>query len=69
MKKREASDVDDLRSEYDPASLKGGVRGKYLSRYLAGTNLALLEPKVRKAFPTDAAVNRALRSLMRARPA
>ena len=55
---------DDLRAEYDLSSLKGGVRGKYLKRYQAGTNLALLAPDVRSAFPTDEAVNDALRSLM-----
>jgi hypothetical protein len=55
---------DDLRSEYDPSELKDGVRGKYLERYRKGTNLALLAPDVRVAFPTDEAVNQALRSLM-----
>ena len=55
---------DDLRPEYDASVLKGGVRGKYLERYRAGTNLALLAPDVRAAFPTDEAVNQALRSLM-----
>jgi hypothetical protein len=40
------------------------VRGKHLERYRAGTNLALLTPDVRAAFPTDEAVNQALRSLM-----
>ena len=29
---------DDLRPEYDFASMKGGVRGKYAKRYRAGTN-------------------------------
>jgi hypothetical protein len=57
-------DDDDLRPEYDLSQLKGGVRGKYLERYRAGTNLALLAPDVRAAFPTDEAVNQALRSLM-----
>ena len=55
---------DDLRPEYDLAQLKGAVRGKYLERYNAGTNLARLAPEVRAAFPTDEAVNQALRSLM-----
>lgn len=55
---------DDLRPEYDPSELKGGVRGKYLQRYRKGTNLALLAPDVRAAFPTDEAVNQALRSLI-----
>ncbi|MBI2825586.1 MAG: hypothetical protein HYX69_12960 [Planctomycetia bacterium] len=56
---------DDPRPEYDVSQLKGGVRGKYLDRYRAGTNLALLAADVRAAFPTDEAVNDALRSLMR----
>jgi hypothetical protein len=59
-------DSDDLRPEYDFASLEGAVRGKYYRRYRAGVNLALLEPEVAQAFPTDAAVNEALRSAMRA---
>jgi hypothetical protein len=55
---------DDLLPEYDLSQLKGGVRGKYFERYQSGTNLALLAPDVRQAFPTDEAVNNALRSLM-----
>jgi hypothetical protein len=50
--------------EYDLSQLKGGVRGKYYERYQAGTNLALLEPDIRRSFPTDEAVNTALRRLM-----
>lgn len=57
-------DDDDLRPEYDPSLLRGGARGKYYERYRAGTNLARLAPDVRAAFPTDEAVDRALRSLM-----
>jgi hypothetical protein len=65
MKKvKDVPDDDELRPEYDASVLKGGVRGKYLERYRAGTNLALLAPEVRAAFPTDEAVNQALRSLM-----
>jgi hypothetical protein len=56
---------DELRPEYDLSQLQGGERGKYLDRYRAGTNLALLAPDVRAAFPTDEAVNEALRSLMK----
>ena len=58
------SDDDDLEPEYDLDRLKGGVQGKYLERYRAGTNLALLAPDVRAAFPTDDAVNQALRSMI-----
>jgi hypothetical protein len=54
--------VDELRHEYDLASLlKNGVRGKYAKRYEQGTNLVLLSPDVAKDFPTDEAVNEALR--------
>lgn len=59
--KKDAVD-DDLRPEYDLAELlKKGVRGKYAERFRAGTNLVLLEPDIAKAFPTDQAVNEALR--------
>jgi hypothetical protein len=56
---------DDLCPEYDLSKLQGGVRGKNYKRYQAGTNLALLATDVRAAFPTDEAVNKALRSVMR----
>ena len=54
----------DLRPEYDFATMKGGVRGKYSKRYRAGTNLVLLDPEVSRAFPTDEAVNQALRAVL-----
>ena len=54
--------VDELRHEYDLAALlKNGVQGKYAKRYEQGTNLVLLSPDVAKDFPTDEAVNEALR--------
>jgi hypothetical protein len=55
-----------LRPEYDFSKLKGGVRGKYLKRYRAGTNLVLLSPDVAEFFPDGKSVNAALRSLIRA---
>jgi hypothetical protein len=65
MKKEDNSTTEDeLRPEYDLSKLQGGVRGKYFERYQAGTNLALLAPEIRAAFPTDEAVNQALRSLL-----
>jgi hypothetical protein len=64
MSEAERQSKDDLRPEYDRADLGMGIRGKHLGRYRAGTNLALLSPDVRAAFPTDEAVNRALRSLL-----
>ena len=66
MRKANRREPDEMRSEYDFSSMKGGVRGKYVRRFRAGTNLVLLEPEVAKAFPTDAAVNEALRTILRA---
>jgi len=65
MKKvNRSGEEDELRPEYDRTELKQGIRGKHLARYQAGTNLALLAPDVRAAFPTDKDVNDALRSLI-----
>jgi hypothetical protein len=55
---------DDLRPEYDFSKMQGGVRGKYVECYKAGTNVVLLDPDVAQVFPTSEAVNEALRLLM-----
>ena len=59
---------DKLRSEYDEetlrALLKNGIRGKYVDRYRQGTNLIKLDPDIAAAFPTEQAVNTALRKLL-----
>jgi hypothetical protein len=60
--KSKGEKVDELRPEYDLARLlRNGVLGKYADRYREGTNLVLLAPDVAKAFPTEEAVNEALR--------
>jgi hypothetical protein len=64
MKKEVDELEDELRPEYDFATMQGGVRGKYVQRYRSGTNLILLDPDIAKAFPTDASVNEALRLLL-----
>ncbi len=56
---------DELRREHDLSKLKGGVRGKYVARYRAGTNLVLLSPDVAEYFPDEQSVNTALRGLIR----
>ncbi len=56
---------DELRQEYDLSKLKGGVRGKYVARHRAGTNLVLLSPDVAEYFPDEQSVNAALRTLIR----
>lgn len=61
----ESKEIDDhIRAEYDLAQIGEGVRGKHYERYSQGTNLALLAPEIRAAFPTDEAVNEALRTVM-----
>ena len=65
MKKRYETKAEDDFPEYDFHKLKGGVRGKYAKQYHAGTNLVLLEPDIAKVFPTDEAVNEALRQLIK----
>jgi hypothetical protein len=55
---------DELRPEYNFSNMTGGVRGKYVERYRAGTNVVLLDRDVAKAFPTSTSVNEALRLLL-----
>jgi hypothetical protein len=64
--KRKAELDDDLRPEYDFSKMKIVGRGIYAKRYRSGTNLVLLEPDVRKAFPDDESVNEALRVIAKA---
>lgn len=56
---------DELRPEYRPSDLGRGVRGKYYRSYQQGTNLVLLSPDVAEVFTDEAAVNEALRSLIK----
>src|SRR5439155_4800594 len=64
MSKAKRRDDDDLLPEYDFASMTGGVRGKYVARLRRGSNLVLLDPDVAAAFPSDGAVNEALRGVL-----
>ena len=58
------SDEDTMRDEYD---FSGGVRGKYIERLKDGSNVVLISPELSEKFPTEAAVNEALRELLRIR--
>ena len=66
MKKKLRSEMEDeLRPEYDLRELlKGAVRGKYAARFRADMNLVQLDPDVAKAFPSEQAVNDALRLVL-----
>ena len=53
---------DEMRVEYD---FSDGVRGKHYQAYRAGTNVVLLDPDVAAVFMDSAAVNEALRQLVK----
>jgi hypothetical protein len=63
--KKDNTRPDDLRPEYDFSTMKGGIRGKYLQRYRAGTNIVKIDPDVAEVFADDNTVNEALRSLIK----
>jgi hypothetical protein len=64
MMKKNSGNNAHRKAEYNFATMKNGVRGKYYERYRKGTNVVLLEPDVAKAFPTENAVNEALRGII-----
>lgn len=53
-------DIPELKRE----QLGTGVRGKYLKHFTQGSNVVVLQPEIQKAFPTSAAVNKALASML-----
>jgi hypothetical protein len=65
MKAKIPAQRDELRPEYE-FDYSTAVRGKYHRRLMKeGANVAVLEPDVAKVFRNSAAVNEALRSLLR----
>lgn len=54
----------EMRPEYDFRSMKGGVRAKYVERVRESTNIVVIEPGVLEAFPTERAVNEALKGVL-----
>ncbi len=56
---------DNIRPEYDFASMSGGIRGKHYQEYRKGSNVVLLQPDVAEAFPSEEAVNEALRGVLK----
>lgn len=65
MKRKTTGRSNGMRADYHFDYSKA-VRGKYYGRLLKeGANVVVLDPDVAKAFRTSAAVNEALRSLLR----
>jgi hypothetical protein len=60
MKKAET----EMRPEYKRSDFVKLERGKFFKEVAKGTSVALIEPKLAKAFPTSEAVNEALRGLL-----
>jgi len=63
MKKTKKPAAGELRSEYKRSDFGVLVRGKYVERPQASSNVVILDPDVADLFPNAAAVNAALRSL------
>ncbi len=56
----------ELEEEYDLSQLPVMPRGKYAPEKRLARNLVVLEPDLAQAFPSDEAVNKALRLILEA---
>jgi hypothetical protein len=63
MKKK---DKHELKKEYDLSKMIVLPKGRFDPKRRIGKNVVLLEPDIAKAFPSDEAVNEALRLLLKA---
>jgi hypothetical protein len=63
MKNAKKLAADEVRPEYKRSDFGTLVRGKYVARLKASSNVVILDPEVAELFPNAAAVNAALRSL------
>jgi hypothetical protein len=64
MKKAGNSKSDKMRAEYKSSHFKKLERGKFCQRVIAESNVVVLDPKVAKAFPSSAIVNKILDDLL-----
>ena len=60
------NDDYELREEYDLSQLPIVPKGRYAPERRIGSNLVVLEPDLAQAFPSDEAVNKALRLVLQA---
>lgn len=56
----------ELQEEYDLSQLPIMPRGRYAPERRRGSNLFVLDPDLARAFPSDEAVNSALRLILQA---
>jgi hypothetical protein len=68
MKKNSIEKQDDyeLREEYDLSKMTVLPKGRFDPKRRIGTNVAVLDPEIAKAFPSDESVNEALRLILKA---
>ena len=64
MQKQNDLNDYELREEYDLSKMTIVAKGRYAPHRRVGKNVVLLAPDVVQAFPTDEAVNEALRLVM-----
>ena len=64
MLKQNNADDYELRDEYDLAKMTIVAKGRYAPERRLGKNVVVLAPDVASAFPTDDAVNAALRLVL-----
>lgn len=55
----------ELREEYDLSKMTVLPKGRFDPQHRIGTNVIVLDPELAKAFPTDEAVNKALRLVLK----
>jgi len=56
----------ELHDEYDLSNMQVVAKGRYAPHRRAGKNVVLLDAEMTRFFPSDAAVNEALRLIMQA---
>jgi len=68
MKKRSITKRNDyeLKDEYDLSKMMILPKGRFDPKRRVGKNVVVLDPDIAKAFPSDKAVNQALRLLLKA---
>ena len=63
---KKPNDDYELQEEYDLSQLPIMPKGRYAPERRAGSNVVVLEPDLARAFPSDEAVNKALRLILEA---
>jgi hypothetical protein len=63
---KKPNDDYELQEEYDLSQLPIMPKGRYAPERRVGSNVVVLEPDLVQAFPSDEAVNKALRLVLQA---